>query len=131
MLALVIGSLAITERSLFGLAFATLVMLALIVALAFLVSLLFPVPRRYSALRLVPLFGISALLVRRLFFSQYLEGGTLIYGHTPLIREGSLQVAGYGFVLGYAFVITLAVWLIERPRPSSNWDPSPHWRTRR
>ncbi len=118
--ALIVGSLAVTEPSLYGLAISTASMLALVAALALALHLLaavFPALQIFSVLRSAPVFGASVFLMHHIAFSNYLEGGTYFSGDIPYIINGDVQVAGYVYVLSYALVLTAAVRLIERTRP--------------
>jgi phosphotransferase system glucose/maltose/N-acetylglucosamine-specific IIC component len=120
--ALVVASLAITEPSLFGLSLAVVVCFVLIVVVTcaiFVVAELVPIMNRQTLLRSVLAFLVFWALVRWIAFSEYFDGGTFYIGHRPYILNGTIQVAGYLYILTYATVLTVAFRLIERPTARS------------
>ena len=115
---LVVASLAATEQSLFGLGLAVVVCFVVIVVVAsglFVVAEMVPKMNRLTLSRSALAFLIFFTLIRWIAFSQYLDGGTFYVGHRPYILNGTIQVAGYFYILAYAIVLTVALRLIERP----------------
>jgi len=120
--ALVVASLAITEPSLFGLSLAVVVCFILIVVVAcalFVVAELVPIMNSRTFLRSALAVLVFCALVRWIAFSHYFDGGTFYVGHRPYILNGTIQMAGYLYILAYATVLTVAFRLIERPTAPS------------
>lgn len=115
---LVVASLAMTEPSLFGLGLAVVVCFILIVVVAcalFAVAKIIPMMSRSALSRSALAFFVFFALIRWVAFSQYLNGGTFYVGYRPYILNGSIQFAGYFYILAYSTILTVAVRLIERP----------------
>ena len=120
--ALVVASLAITEPSLFGLSLAVVLSFVLIVVVAgalFVVAEMIPIINSLALARSALAFLVFCALVRWIAFSQYFDGGTFYVGYRPYILNGTIQVAGYLYILAYATVLTVALRLIERPTAPS------------
>ena len=120
--ALLIGSLAITEPSPYGLSLAVVVFFILIVVVAFalfLVAEIVPIMHSRTLSRSALAFLVFCALLRWIAFSQYFDGGTFYVGDRPYIMNGTIQVAGYLYISVYATVLTIAFRLIERPTATS------------